>query len=399
MSGAISTFLAVVMGAGTIHYWMLLHGEDNREELRRVWAWLVRGLAFPSLVWLACNLSWIPGVSPLMPGVAEIPKIGPALFFGRLNLILGTIQVIAACWAAVSLAWLLADIHSRASDYREPGLIALICLVCSLPFMWSTVHLFGWAALGYAFLIPLLPAVHFGLPFVETRKILPSYARAIAQLNRGNYAEAEQEVIGQLEKKEDDTQGWLMLAEMYATKFRDLASADKTVRELCEQPNVPPARATLAFHQLADWHLRIGENPAAARHALDTIIQKFPDSHFARMAKQRIDQLPADREELLEKQAVPVLRLPALNESTADEEHLAQKPLSRREAIAEVNKYAGKLKRNPNNIAARESFAIALADRLGKADLAIEQLQLLLDLPDQPERKRAEWLGWIAAWH
>ena len=50
-------------------------------------------------------------------------------------------------------------------------------------------------------------------------------------------------------------------------------------------------------------------------------------------------------------------------------------------------------------IAARENLAVTMADRLGKPDLAIEQLQLLLDLPDQPERKRAEWLGWIAAWH
>jgi hypothetical protein len=36
---------------------------------------------------------------------------------------------------------------------------------------------------------------------------------------------------------------------------------------------------------------------------------------------------------------------------------------------------------------------------LDRPDLGIEQVTLLLDLPDQPEARRAEWLGLVAAWH
>jgi hypothetical protein len=57
-----------------------------------------------------------------------------------------------------------------------------------------------------------------------------------------------------------------------------------------------------------------------------------------------------------------------------------------------------RLKRDPNDAEAREQFATILAERLGEAELAIEQLDLLLAMPDQPVRKSAEWLARSAGW-
>ena len=56
------------------------------------------------------------------------------------------------------------------------------------------------------------------------------------------------------------------------------------------------------------------------------------------------------------------------------------------------------LTRDPNDVSAREKLAHLLAEPLGEADLAIEQIELLLSMPAQPDRKRAEWLSLIAAW-
>lgn len=56
------------------------------------------------------------------------------------------------------------------------------------------------------------------------------------------------------------------------------------------------------------------------------------------------------------------------------------------------------LRRDPNNAPARERLARLLAEHLDRPDLGIEQANLLLDMPDQPEARRAEWLGLIAAW-
>ncbi len=58
-----------------------------------------------------------------------------------------------------------------------------------------------------------------------------------------------------------------------------------------------------------------------------------------------------------------------------------------------------KLKLDPNNIPAREKLARIFTENLFQPDLGIEQIALLLEMPDQTEHKRAEWLGTIAAWH
>jgi hypothetical protein len=57
-----------------------------------------------------------------------------------------------------------------------------------------------------------------------------------------------------------------------------------------------------------------------------------------------------------------------------------------------------RLKVDPNNVAAREKLANLFTERLNRPELGIEQLSLLLDMPDQAAGTRVEWLGQIAAW-
>src|SRR5262249_49671390 len=58
-----------------------------------------------------------------------------------------------------------------------------------------------------------------------------------------------------------------------------------------------------------------------------------------------------------------------------------------------------RLNHDPNNIGAREKLARIFTEMLGKPDWGIEQVQLLLAMPDQTDLQRAEWLGTAAAWH
>ena len=46
-----------------------------------------------------------------------------------------------------------------------------------------------------------------------------------------------------------------------------------------------------------------------------------------------------------------------------------------------------------------EKLARLLAEHLHEAEQGIEQVLLLLDMPDQQEAKRAEWLSLAAAWN
>src|SRR5205823_4090341 len=121
--------------------------------------------------------------------------------------------------------------------------------------------------------------------------------RAIAKMKFGKYTEAEWEIIRELEKSEDDFEGWMMMAELYANHFHDLAEAEQTILEICDQPRTTLPQLSIALHRLADWHLKLACDPDAARRALQMICDRARGTHLARMAQLRLQQLPATAEE------------------------------------------------------------------------------------------------------
>src|SRR5258708_20345946 len=107
----------------------------------------------------------------------------------------------------------------------------------------------------------------------------PMYSRAIARIKFGKYSEAEIEIIHQLEKAEDDFDGWMMLAELYARNFNDLPEAEKTVLEVCDHRKTTPTQLSIALHRLADWHLNLAGDPETAHRALQVICDRLPGTH------------------------------------------------------------------------------------------------------------------------
>ena len=193
--------------------------------------------------------------------------------------------------------------------------------------------------------------------------------------------------------------GWMMLAELYAKHFRDLPTAEQTILDLCLQPNLPPSHVGVALNRLADWHLEIGSDPLAARRTLQVLCDQFPGTHMSRMAGQRLAQLPATREELLEQRQGRRIRLPALRANMEGEAASSPPAASQEASAALANRLVERLRSNPDDVPAREDLARIWAEDLGQAGLAIEQVQLLLGMPDPPAGKTAEWLTLIAGWH
>jgi len=146
--------------------------------------------------------------------------------------------------------------------------------------------------MGFALLILLVPILYDLLALGAPRKLAPAYTRAIERIKSGNYTAAEMEVIRQLEKREDDFEGWMMLAGLYATRFGDLVEAERTIREVCRQVSTS-AEYCNALAQLGEWHLKIGRDPAAARRVWEEICAKYPHSQFADAARRRIKELHA----------------------------------------------------------------------------------------------------------
>ncbi|MDB6057266.1 MAG: hypothetical protein JWO95_1110, partial [Verrucomicrobiales bacterium] len=252
---------------------------------------------------------------------------------------------------------------------------------------------FGWGALGVAGTVWLLPIVKAaGTVAAAPVRRRPTYSKANVHLLRGKYEDAEQEVLAELERCEDDFDGWMLLAEIYANHFNDLPAAARMVHETCEQPTTTISEVAVAYHRLADWYLKLENNPDAAIKALEQISQRYPKTHVDRMACTRIRNISGEEQKLKQPRTIRLPSTPQLE--TTEEPNIDA-------AATQARRCSEMLKKNPNDFATRETFARLLAGQLGKPDIAIEQLQSLLDFAVTDEAAQArvpEWLWLIATW-
>lgn len=368
-----------------------------RQAVLAQWPWFAKGFALPVGLWTLMNVGLSFQFQPFMPSVQYAQNSGTAWFLTFLGVAGAGALLIASYWAAVTVGWLLfrasRKIEGEArSDFRALCFTSLVGT--ALPVLWL-VWVGGWYTAGFAALLIGLPIAGYGKSILHRPKQRPMYSRAIARMKFGKYSEAEWEIIRQLESAEEDFDGWLMLADLYATHFKDMGEAEQIILEICDQPKATPSQISVAMHKLADWQLAIANDPEAADRALQFIKARVPNSHLARMAELRRAQLPRSQRELQEQRQPRHIRLPALNESSQPPPLDAP---TTEQAGARVNQLTQQLTRDPNNAADREHLARLLAEPLGQVDTAIEQLELLVQMGDQPETKCAEWLGLIAAW-
>src|ERR1051326_2823901 len=116
----------------------------------------------------------------------------------------------------------------------------------------------------------------------------PFYSIAQAKRKKGQYQEAVFEIHRQLEKFPTDLMGQVLMAEIQAENLNDLSGAQLTIERLANQPGHAPASIALAFNQVADWHLKFGQDIASARLALEKIIELLPGTEAAQLAAHRI---------------------------------------------------------------------------------------------------------------
>lgn len=376
-------------------HWTRLHNDRQWEGLLR--KWFLQGVAAPTVAWGLVNL----GISNRFP--ALVPKLAVAQAANKnwWHLWLGAMinggAFIIICWAAVTYLWMIFKIAREAGNTREFRSAVMVVGIPTFLLALIIVYSSDWSVLPSALLVMLMPLVHRALYIVEPPVGVPMYGRAQGKINFGKYEDAEAEVINQLEKKDNDFNGWMLLAELYATKYRRLEDAAQVIVDLCRDPAITEVEASIACNKLADWQLEIGSNPPAARAALDLLIQRAPDSHVARMAELRLKQMPRTRDDLLDRRKPKSIRLPALREAFAASA-VDEAALNKHEASKEANRLSDRLRDNPNDFEARERLAILLAEHLGQVNLGIEQLRLMLNMPDVMGERAAKHLAQIATW-
>ena len=223
----------------------------------------------------------------------------------------------------------------------------------------------------------------------------PYYSIADAKRKKGLYQEAIAEIRKQLAKFPADFEGQMKLAEIQAENLNDLPGTELTIQRLCAQSGHAPINLVFALNSLADWHLKYGMDPDAARQDLEKVVELFPESEFALLAAQRIAHL-GSKETLLAARNPPRLHLPegvkniGLMQSSA---HLRPTESDPANLAAQ---YVEHLKVHPQDTEAREKLAVIYADHYGRLDLAADQLDQLIEQPNQPAKLVVRWLNLLA---
>lgn len=226
----------------------------------------------------------------------------------------------------------------------------------------------------------------------------PLYSIAEARRKQGKYAQAIAEVRGQLARFPTDFTGHLMLAQIQAEDLKDLPGASDTIERWLAQEGHRPANIAHALNRLADWHLRLARDPDAAREALERIPRLFPDTELSQLAAERIAHL-SSRELLAERLAPRVIALERHEEHFGLRESFSD--LIPADAVPETvaADYVARLEQHPLDTETREKLAVLYADRLQRLDLALEQLDQMIEHPHQPPKHVVHWLHLKADLH
>ena len=213
----ITIFVALVLAACiwvVRHYWepLLAVGCLPAESL--LWPWVAKGIAAPMVIWLGFNFVLIPGHVATMPKVALAGASADLWTRIALELLFPALPLVASCWAAATLAWLVAQLVLHTDSRTEILGAGIFWGLALLPVAAFILYLFGWSGVGVALMVLLLPVLRDLLALGTPRRLAPVYERALEKLKRGEPSAAEMEIIRQLERREDDFKGWMLLAEI-----------------------------------------------------------------------------------------------------------------------------------------------------------------------------------------
>jgi hypothetical protein len=223
----------------------------------------------------------------------------------------------------------------------------------------------------------------------------PFYSVFHTKRTQGKYFEALAEVRRQLDRFPTDFEGQTLLAELQAEKLNDLPGAEVTIHRLCAQPGHPPINIAFSLNKLADWHLSLAKDRDAAKKALERIIELLPDSEMSLQASQRIARLadtetllaPHQRQKVVMKKGVENLGL------LRAQDHL--KPAETDPGVVAAE-YVKHLELHPLDTHAREKLAVIYAGHFHRLDLALDQLEQLVQQPNQPAKNVVHWLNLMA---
>jgi tetratricopeptide (TPR) repeat protein len=229
----------------------------------------------------------------------------------------------------------------------------------------------------------------------EPQEARPTYSTSESLVKRGRFEEAARAVGEQLERFPNDHPGQMLLAQIQAEHLKDLPAATRTIDQLCAQPGHAPRNVAYALNTLADWRLKYGADAEGARQALERIQELFPETELALRAAQRIAHL-ASGEMLLPHQERRKFKVAKGIENIGlipGREGVAAPELN---PETEASQLVQQLEQHPHDTEARERLAALYVSHYRRPDLAVEQIESLLEVPNHAPKTIVRWLNLLA---
>ncbi|HXG46770.1 MAG TPA: tetratricopeptide repeat protein [Methylomirabilota bacterium] len=226
----------------------------------------------------------------------------------------------------------------------------------------------------------------------------PFYSIAQAKRKAGHYREALHEIQQQLDRFPGDVTGHMLMAEILAEDLNDLAGASATLERLLQQPDLPAPRVAAALNTLADWQLKHGRDIEAARQALERIAQRLPGTPESLAASQRLAHLGTTDRLLEARDPARIPLKPGVQNIGLMKDSASLRPAEEDPAVT-AGELVRHLAEHPDDSEARERLALLYAGHYQRLDLAVDQLNQLIEHPLQPARNIVRWLHLLADLH
>jgi tetratricopeptide (TPR) repeat protein len=287
----------------------------------------------------------------------------------------------------IVLIWIIQ--HFKASDSTTEAAKVVMVLFPAI-----TIGLLWAPAVGRLIVKPFTNAFTGGDEEVELK---PFYFLAEGKRRKGLYDEAILEVKAQLERFPGDFEGYMKLASIQMEDLKDLAAASATLNEFVNLPDRDPSNVLNTLNLLADWQLQFGRDAQAAAATLQRIVELYPDTPLAHAAQQRIAHLGSANEtsRVRHESKFTVKALPRDLGLRKDAAPVA----AAGDPAARAAEYVKQLEAHPRDTDTREKLAVLYAEEFQRMDLAAEQLEQMISLPEEPPKHVARWLNLLATLH
>ena len=223
----------------------------------------------------------------------------------------------------------------------------------------------------------------------------PFYSTAQAKRCRGDYTGARNEVRHQLKRFPKDVQGQMLLAEIEAQDFKDLRAAEIIVNRFIAQPDHAPTNIAYALNTMADWHLKYAQDQEEARACIERIVALIPDTEWAQRAAQRLAHM-GSTELLMGRDHRRTFKVTHIEGDPGLDKKWNAVPPPPDDPAAAAADYVTHLENFPHDADAREKLAQIYARHFRRLDLAEDQLEQLVQYPNQPSKQVVRWLNLLA---